>query len=391
MIGTVTLTKQGLSYWRCLTNVKMKNHEYMSPVTEMMFFQNCEVFAECIPMAVIQMTNVLEMAVKDYVLVVALGISVAFVAEAVSYMTYLKDIDEGGRRTEKIFYGFIPLHGVRLVLVVVSMRLLSFCQLLGKSLEMAILVQIGGKTLAVSVLVGDMVAYLVYKLVRGDFRYWVPLPRGTSLATSLIERVIVKVICDFTGFLHARHPYEMGGFYWLMNMVFTQVSVFGAIKLKEEYGWSEVVEGRVIPDDYYTTIAIWLFVVWLVSLLVLLLSSERDLVFTFISARTGKQYNRALFDSGEDEVMMQVFIDHPSYYSSYEDKIKEWLGENWNAWNSALRPVWLTEAILEQIPLRFLPGGEDEVELVALDAEERQRLERNERKSRRPSFVRSVR
>ena len=369
MIGTVTLTKQGLSYWRCLTNVKMKNHEYMSPVTEMMFFQNCEVFAECIPMAVIQMTNVLEMAVKDYVLVVALGISVAFVAEAVSYMTYLKDIDEGGRRTEKIFYGFIPLHGVRLVLVVVSMRLLSFCQLLGKSFEVAILVQVGGKTLAGGVLGGEIVVYLIYKVARGDFRYWMPLPRGISLAVSLITRVAVKVICDFTGFLHARHPYEMGGLYWLMNMVFTQASVFGAIRLKEEYGWSEVVEGRVVPDDYYTTIAIWLFVVWFFSLLVLLLSSERELVFTFISARTGKQYNRATFDSGVDEVMMQVFTDHPSYYSSYEDEIKEWLGKNWNEWNEA-KPGWLSDAVIDTIPLRLLPGGEGEGEGEGEEEEE---------------------
>ena len=75
-----------------------------------------------------------------------------------------------------------------------------------------------------------MVVYLVYKLVRGDFRYWVPLPQGTSLSVSLITRVVVKVVCDFTGFLHARHPHEMGGFYWLMNMVWTQASVFGAIK-----------------------------------------------------------------------------------------------------------------------------------------------------------------
>jgi len=93
----------------------------------------------------------------------------------------------------------VPLHGLRLVVVKWSMYLLSFCQLLGKSLEMAILVQIGGKTLAVSVLGGEMVVYLVYKLVRKDFRYWMPLPQGTSLVSSFILRVTVKVICDFTG------------------------------------------------------------------------------------------------------------------------------------------------------------------------------------------------
>lgn len=40
-----------------------------------------------------------------------------FVAEAVTYMTYVKDISDESRRTGKIFYGFMPLAGVRLVVV----------------------------------------------------------------------------------------------------------------------------------------------------------------------------------------------------------------------------------------------------------------------------------
>jgi len=247
------------------------------------------------------------------------------------------------------------------------MYLLSFCQLLGKSFAMAILVQIGGKTLAVSVLGGEMVAFLVYKLVRGDFRYWVPLPRGASLVLSLIERVIVKVICDFTGFLHSRHPYEMGGFYWLMNMVFTQASVFGAIKLKEEFGGQ--VEGagreqwRAVKEEDYTMIATVLLLTWLVALLGLMFGSEKEFMNTFYSLRTAKQYNEALFRSGEDEIMIQALDDHPSYYAHFEDEIKEWLGRNWNDWHAS-RPGWLTEAVMNNIPLRLLPG---EKEIGVLD------------------------
>ena len=157
------------------------------------------------------------------------------------------------------------------------MYLLSFCQLLGKGLAMAILNQVGGKTLAVGVLVVDMGVYFLYKLVRGDLRYWLPLPRGISLVVSLIERVAVKVICDFTGFLHARHPYEMGGFYWLMSMMWTQASVFGAIKLKEED---------------HMTIATMLLLLWFVALLGLIFGSEKKLRSTFCSTRTAKQYNK---------------------------------------------------------------------------------------------------
>jgi len=265
------------------------------------------------------------------------------------------------RRTGKIFYGFVPLHGLRLVVLKWSMYLLSFCQLLGKSLEMAILVQVGGKTLAIGVLGGEMVAFLVYKLVRGDFRYWAPMPRGTSFVVSLIERVMVKVTCDFTGLLHARHPYEMGGLYWLMNMVFTQASVFGAIKLKEEFGRGvegEQVEERVVKEEYYLTIATVLLLLWFVALLGLMFGSEKEFRKTFFSTMTGKQYTKALFDSGEDEIMAGIFDNHPSFFAPFEDEIKEWLGEKWNDWHVS-RPGWLTEELIERIPGQLLPGGGD--------------------------------
>jgi len=48
-------------------------------------------------MSVIQVVNVLESEVLDWMVVGALLTSVVFVAEAVSYMTYVKDISEGSR------------------------------------------------------------------------------------------------------------------------------------------------------------------------------------------------------------------------------------------------------------------------------------------------------
>jgi len=242
-----------------------------------------------------------------------------------------------------------------------SMYLLSFCQLLGKGLAMAILNQVGGKTLAVGVLVVDMGVYFLYKLVRGDLRYWLPLPRGISLVVSLIERVAVKVICDFTGFLHARHPYEMGGFYWLMSMMWTQASVFGAIKLKEEFGRGmeeDDVGDWAIKEEDYLTIATMLFLLWLVAISGLIFGSEKEFRKTFYSTRTGRQYNEALFRSDDDEIMMQVFDTHISFNRNIEDEIKKWLSANWNRWYASW-PEWLTDELIERIPERLLPGGDD--------------------------------
>ena len=105
-------------------------------------------------------------------LLLSLLTSVAVVAEAVTYSAYMKDIDVESRRKKMFFYGFIPLSGKKLYAVKASMYLLSFCQLLGKAIEVSVLMQIGQKTLVSAVLGCEIGVYLLYKVIRGDFRYW---------------------------------------------------------------------------------------------------------------------------------------------------------------------------------------------------------------------------
>ena len=108
----------------------------------------------------------------DPLLLFSLLSSAAFVAEGVTYLAHMKDIDENSRRRGKLFYGFIPLSGKKLYAVKASMYLLSFSQLLGKAIEVAVLMQIGKRTLAFAVLGCELGVYLLYKVVRSDFRYW---------------------------------------------------------------------------------------------------------------------------------------------------------------------------------------------------------------------------
>jgi len=86
----------------------------------------------------------------------------------------------------------------------------------------------------------------------------------------------------------------MGGFYWLMNMVWTQASVFGAIRMKEEFGRQieEDVGERFVKEEDHMTIATMLLLLWFVALLGLIFGSEKKLRSTFCSTRTAKQYNK---------------------------------------------------------------------------------------------------
>ena len=98
--------------------------------------------------------------------------SAAFVAEGVTYLAYMKDISEESRRSGKLFYGFFPLSGKRQYAVKAGMYILSFCQLLGKAMQVAVLMQIGKKTLVIKVLGCELGVYFLYKVVKSDFRYW---------------------------------------------------------------------------------------------------------------------------------------------------------------------------------------------------------------------------
>ena len=121
---------------------------------------------------VLHVNSILESKKLEPLLLLGLLSSAAFVAEGVTYLAYMKDISDESRRTGKLFYGFVPLSGKKLFAVKASMFLLSFCQLLGKAMQMSVLVQIGTKTLAFAVLGCELGIYLLYKVLRSDFRYW---------------------------------------------------------------------------------------------------------------------------------------------------------------------------------------------------------------------------
>ena len=118
------------------------------------------------------MNAILKSDKLDPLLMLGLLSSAAFVAEGMTYLVYMQDINEESRRSGDIFFGFIPLSGKRLVVVQASLFLLSFCQLLGKSIMVSVLNQMGGKTQVIVVSLGEMGFYFFWKVIRRDFRYW---------------------------------------------------------------------------------------------------------------------------------------------------------------------------------------------------------------------------
>lgn len=97
--------------------------------------------------------------------------STGFVSATISYDT---DTNPEKRAASPQFYGLVPDNGTKRALLFVSMTTMSSCLVMMKSL---LLISLGKIKLiyCFAYFFGEVAIYLVMKIVRGDFTYWLPL------------------------------------------------------------------------------------------------------------------------------------------------------------------------------------------------------------------------
>ena len=110
-------------------------------------------------------------------------------------MAYDVDTDKKQRQKNQKFFGYIK--DGRRGWTFLLMTLISTIHNLSRSLGYAILAVVD-LNLALRFFVGEVGAYLLYKLLRRDFYWWMRLEGMLSVIMSLLERTVVKVIADFT-------------------------------------------------------------------------------------------------------------------------------------------------------------------------------------------------
>ena len=103
------------------------------------------------------------------------------------------------------------------------MTLISALHNLSKSVGCALLALTSGKTFVLVFVGGEMLFYLAWKILRRDFWYWPKLDGIFAILLALFDRILAKVIVDFSGCVFFRHPNELGGAALSMSMVWAQV------------------------------------------------------------------------------------------------------------------------------------------------------------------------
>ncbi len=165
----------------------------------------------------------------------------------------------------------------------------------------------------------DLCLYMLYKVSRRDFWYWLPT---TGVGFAVLCRVVVKVLVDFSGCVHFRHPLEFGGAYWLCNAVMSQLSCIVSVILYDRYF---VGDAKISGPFLYGTVGA-LVAVWLVAFCAFLLIIKREYVRTFVSLQSGSDYVISYFRDNFDEAQRKrIFYNNELMWQSIRPAARAWV------------------------------------------------------------------
>ena len=346
--------KPAIDAFRVATSKKKEHGQILDPISEMNFLKMIEIFSESIPGAIIQLSAILsdDSGHISNAAIVSLAISALTTGFTSATVSYDVDTEPQKRIESPGFYGYVPDDPRRRTVVFVSLLLLSAVMLLVRALVIVMLGLVSYS--AALIFVGtDIGLFILVKVIRDDFTYWIPIYGCLGAAFSFIERIMVKVIVDFTNNVHLRSPNEVGGAHWLFCFFCSLVSLpVATLYYEKMVGNANVVRMATSSALVLLPMSISMIVIFFITIK----SGYRR---TFLSTRRGKDVTISHFDSSEDSVKALVFIKHSSHWKKIEDKVTFWVQENWERWMDE-QPDWLDDYVKSSIPPHMIPNPEDQ-------------------------------
>jgi hypothetical protein len=203
--------KPAVDAYRVAKGEKQEAGQALDALTELTFMKGIEMFAEAIPGVIIQLMAIAEskkdVADAAWVSLIVSALTTGYTSATISY-----DYDTDPVKREQVpdFYGYVPANPTKRSIIFVAMMFFGACMLVIRCLTIVVLGLLGGRW--VTLYIGaDMLLYLLVKVLRGDFWYWIPAGGNTEILSSIVGRLLVKVVTDFTSIVQFRHPNEVGG------------------------------------------------------------------------------------------------------------------------------------------------------------------------------------
>ena len=346
--------KPAVDAYRVASASSILEGQLLDPLIEMTIIKCIEMFAEAIPGVIIQLSAILssEGGVSNAALA-SLAISSLTTGFISATTSYDWDTDPTKRVDNPEFFGYIPNNATKRAIIFISMLLLSAVMLNVRALTLVVLGLVSKNAAFLYVCV-ELGLYLFTKIVRGDFYYWLPLEGVLEIIISLVSRIMVKIVVDFTNIAQFRHPNEVGGIYWIFGFTFSLTSLPLAVSYYENNGGGGNISD-VVRIAWSSTLLLLICAIFLV--LTFFTFMDKKYRHTFYNLKRGKDVTLEHMDSSEDCVKALVFIKNRRHWESIESKVEEWVRENWKRWMEE-EPDWLTDNMKARIPQHMIPGNE---------------------------------
>jgi hypothetical protein len=232
--------------------------------------------------------------------------------------------------------------------------------LLIRSFGAALLMQ-GRKRYFVWYSAADVGFYLLHKILRGDFYHWTPVVGAGGFVTAVLTRTVVKLIVDYTGIVQFRASGEMGGAYWIFNVLLAVITPFVAVF----FYYSSKPDKLVMTQESAWSIVGTLGGAWLFFFALFLKLMKKEYRKTFISFETGSDWAMSFFLKGDtDEKRVKPLRLNINKWKKIRPEMKEFLLDSWDTWEEE-NPKWFTEVWKSRVPGDMLPAAELRKQTIA--------------------------
>ena len=338
---TVSFLRPAVDAYRVSTNHEDEEAS-IDQLAEMIINKCIELGCESIPGCVLQLyVWLLAPEEAGTFALVSIGISCLTTGFASAMIAFDLDVDVPHRKNQPKFYGYIPNDNSLRGRCFVLMTMMSSLHNLSRSLGCALLATSDAEMVLLFI-GGEIGLYLVFKIVRQDFYGWIRLSSGLAVFLSFWYRVVVKVVVDFTGCLHMRHPYELGGSAFTISILWAQAFPFVAL---------QYFDGEM--KDIMTGVLAVSFMAWMVLNIIFFCTIHLSYLNTFFGTKTGPQYTCELYLTSKDDSQKfdAIFGTRIQYTKTIHEQVKEWVAKNIHQWRRD-QPDWFK---IEMIPDEYLP------------------------------------
>jgi len=360
----ISLMKPGVDAFRVVTGAEMAPWHTFDAKTELSITKGIELFAESIPGCIIQLYAFLGL-LKDNqegqnAALWSIIISTATAGFTSAIIAYDHDTNPEKRTRSPKHFGYVPDAASKRSLMLLCLCIQSSVLLLIRSISAVLLLMVGPLYLAVFVL-GEMGLYLFIKVLRGDWHYWVPVYGVEGFLITLVARVGVKFVTDFTGLMQSRVPSELGGAYWSFNMFAAIAVSFGSVAI--HYDRMSVADAAIEEKTAWLVLGL-LSTVSVVTFAVFLLLMKKGYRRTFFSTETSKQFTIDNFVSAVDDAGRAEILKRNKYlWMDIREDVGGWIKDNWFRWGDE-RPAWFSAHFKVLVPLEMIPSDHPEKEEV---------------------------